>query len=101
MNQHASICGGFGPCPSDGYNQWDAMRRNSVTGAARRGHCLFRGVLTEQPPAEEIFPVCNCKRKKYFNDEAALTELNKFDDLMRRKRTVKTSHQTKFKQNII
>jgi len=65
VNQHASICGGFGPCPDTAYayNQWDAKRRNSVTG--------------------EIFPLCGCKRKKYFNNEAALTELNKFDDLMR------------------
>ena len=32
---------------------------------------------------KEIFPVCQCRRKKVFNNEAALTELNKFDDLMR------------------
>jgi len=65
VNQHASICGGFGPCPSDqmAFSQWDAKRRNSVTA--------------------EIFPVCQCRRKKVFNNEAALTELNKFDDLMR------------------
>eukprot|EP00913_Durusdinium_trenchii_P028675 g26891.t1 len=42
---------------------WDAKRRNSVSG--------------------DIFPLCPCGRKKYFNNEAALTELNKFDDLMR------------------
>lgn len=34
--------------------------------------------------AKDIFPLCPCGRKKYFNNEAALTELNKFDDLMRR-----------------
>lgn len=37
VNQHASICGGFGPCPDTAYayTQWDAKRRNSVTGAAQ------------------------------------------------------------------
>ena len=37
----------------------------------------------QSAPPKEIFPLCGCKRKKYFNNEAALTELNKFDDLMR------------------
>lgn len=69
VNQHASICGGFGPAPEKSHSSpgefeaWDAKRRNSVSG--------------------DIFPLCPCGRKKYFNNEAALTELNKFDDLMR------------------
>ncbi|CAJ1443500.1 unnamed protein product [Effrenium voratum] len=65
VNQHASICAGFGPCPSaePAWAAWDSKRRNSVTG--------------------EVYPLCSCSTRKYFNDEAALTELNKFDDLMR------------------
>ena len=85
VNQHASICGGFGPCPdtADGYSQWDAKRRNSVTGAAQLQAAAGAAAVQRPCPPKEIFPLCGCKRKKYFNNEAALTELNKFDDLMR------------------
>lgn len=87
VNQHASICGGFGPCPSDpmAFSQWDAKRRNSVTGAARSqfGSLVGQSLGVSAFALKEIFPLCQCRRKKVFNNEAALTELNKFDDLMR------------------
>jgi len=64
VNQHASICGGFGRKPEDevAAAAWEAKNRDTVTG------------LT--------YPLCRCKEKKYFNDTPDLCELNKFDDMM-------------------
>ena len=66
VNQHASICGGFGRAPPEGtaaYLRWDSGRRDTVT--------------------REVFSVCHCEEPKRFNhnfpDES---ELNKFDDMM-------------------
>jgi hypothetical protein len=66
VNQHESICGDFGPCPTVGtleYEEWLAKARDSVT----------------QAP----FFTCDCCAPKYFNDQPDLCELNKFDDMMR------------------
>jgi hypothetical protein len=66
VNQHASICGGFGPMPNPGTEQfaeWDANRRDTVT--------------------QEEFQVCRCGERKIFNDEPAGCEINKFDSMMR------------------
>lgn len=65
VNQHASICAGFGSPPpedSDQYDQWVAKACDSVT--------------------QKPFKACDCQTTKYFNNEPALTELNKFDDMM-------------------
>merc|ERR1719401_314701 len=66
INQHAGICGGFGPPPdqeSTSYLEWDAKRRDSVSG--------------------EKFAVCSCRQPKAFNDTPSTCEMNKFDDMMR------------------
>jgi hypothetical protein len=65
VNQHAGICSGFGNPPppgSDTFKDWDEKRRDSVT--------------------KEIYPVCTCPHPKYFNDQADLCEMNKFNDVM-------------------
>jgi len=67
VNQHASICGGFGKAPVGGSRRaWAAYnrsRRDTVTG--------------------KKYPTCNCCERKFFNDEPEHCELNKFDDVMR------------------
>jgi len=67
VNQHASICNGFGPSPGEdderAYEEWDAKRRDSVTG--------------------EIYPVCPCHEPKISNSDPANCEVNKFDAMMR------------------
>jgi len=65
INQHSSICGGFGPPPPEGTPErlrWEAMRRDTATGC-------------------EV-PVCDCCQPKHFNDDFLECELNKCDDLM-------------------
>lgn len=65
VNQHAGICGGFGPKPEEGtafFSKWDASRRDSVTGA--------------------VFSTCCCKHPKYFSDQPLPCEMNKFDDML-------------------
>jgi hypothetical protein len=63
VNQHASICGGFGPAPKgQEFLEWDRKRYDSVTG--------------------ELYPLCRCATPKFFNADCDLTELNKFDPLM-------------------
>ncbi|CAE7904858.1 unnamed protein product [Symbiodinium microadriaticum] len=65
INQHASICGGFGPEPPHGTHEWAAWNRrryDSVTG--------------------EAFMPCNCQVEKVFSHTDARSELNKFDDMM-------------------
>ena len=65
INQHASICGGFGPEPPQGTPEWAAWNRrryDSVTG--------------------EAFVLCNCQVEKVFSHTDARCELNKFDDMM-------------------
>ena len=62
INQHASICSGFGPEPPDGTREWKAWnskRYDSVTG--------------------EAFPLCDCRTEKVFSHTDARCELNKFD----------------------
>eukprot|EP00435_Cladocopium_sp_Y103_P071833 s163_g38.t1 len=66
VNQHASICGGFGPEPDwqndpEKWKSWDRSHYDSVSHTA--------------------FPVCSCEEPKHFNASAAC-ELNKFDDMM-------------------
>jgi len=66
INQHASICGGFGPQPAVGtpaFEAFDAKRRDTVTGL--------------------IFQVCPCSTEKHFNGHKDVCELNKFDSMMR------------------
>eukprot|EP00931_Biecheleriopsis_adriatica_P111919 TRINITY_DN8639_c0_g1_i1.p1 TRINITY_DN8639_c0_g1~~TRINITY_DN8639_c0_g1_i1.p1 ORF type:complete len:743 (+),score=83.46 TRINITY_DN8639_c0_g1_i1:286-2229(+) len=65
VNQHASICGGFGPSPPEGteqYREWDRKRHDTVTG--------------------ERYPLCKCSTEKHFNSHRDLCELNKFDPMM-------------------
>jgi hypothetical protein len=65
VNQHASICNGFGPCPESGpeRQEWEMKRRCSVT--------------------HKLLPLCNCGEPKVFSDRPAVCEMNKFDDMMR------------------
>jgi len=70
INQHASICGGFGPAPNpnlDNYDEqleeWQSKQLDTVTG--------------------EQFPLCECTETKAFNDQPDRCEINKFDDMMR------------------
>lgn len=66
VNQHASICGGFGPEPLPGtrtHENWERGRRDSVTGL--------------------VFQTCPCAEPKHFNESPEECELNKFDDMMR------------------
>lgn len=65
VNQHASICGGYGPEPAEGtpeWKVWDKKRHDSVS--------LQR------------FPLCSCNETKIFSHHDAACELNKFDDMM-------------------
>lgn len=64
INQHASICAGFGAPPEDpeAFAKFDAKRRDSVT--------------------KKIYRTCTCETTKYFNDARDLCELNKFDAMM-------------------
>lgn len=65
VNQHASICGGFGPAPPKGTperDNWEASTRDTVT--------------------LDKYPVCDCHEQKFFNDQPTACELNKFDDMM-------------------
>jgi len=65
INQHASICGGFGPEPvgdPEAFAVFDRKRRDTVTG--------------------KIYRTCTCESKKYFNDDRDQCELNKFDAVM-------------------
>ncbi|CAK8990477.1 unnamed protein product [Durusdinium trenchii] len=67
VNQHASICGGFGPEPDrvrepERWKCWDRSRRDSVT--------------------DRAFLVCSCQVPKAFDQSDASCEINKFDDMM-------------------
>mmetsp|Transcript_73028 Transcript_73028/g.128990 ORF Transcript_73028/g.128990 Transcript_73028/m.128990 type:complete len:270 (-) Transcript_73028:109-918(-) len=67
VNQHASICGGFGPRPQKyleplRYHEWMRKRYDTVTGKEH--------------------PICDCRQSKYWNDSGPLCEMNKFDDMM-------------------
>ena len=65
VNQHASICNGFGtePAPATAeWHAWDAKRYNSITG--------------------ESYPVCGCNEPKVLSNKEPTCELNKFDDMM-------------------
>lgn len=66
INQHASICGGFGPEPpalTPEHAVYDRKRRDTVT--------------------TQIYCTCKCRTPKYFNNARDLCELNKFDAMMR------------------
>jgi len=65
INQHASICGGFGPQPRRGTPAFAAWKRKTCDFAGRE-HSL-----------------CDCRQQKIFNDNPIYCELNKFDDMMR------------------
>eukprot|EP00439_Symbiodinium_sp_Y106_P025334 s2529_g3.t1 len=68
INQHASICGGFGPEPpahTPEYAAYDTLRKRRDT------------VTTT------IYSTCKCRTPKYFNNAKDLCELNKFDAMMR------------------
>ena len=65
VNQHASICDGFGSEPLHGtaeWQAWDAKRHSSVTG--------------------ESYPLCSCHEPKIVSHGDPNCELNKFDDMM-------------------
>eukprot|EP00931_Biecheleriopsis_adriatica_P103171 TRINITY_DN7803_c0_g1_i7.p1 TRINITY_DN7803_c0_g1~~TRINITY_DN7803_c0_g1_i7.p1 ORF type:complete len:763 (-),score=89.08 TRINITY_DN7803_c0_g1_i7:362-2650(-) len=65
VNQHASICGSFGPATAEGtlrFAEWQAKHRDTVTG--------------------EVFQLCSCHQPKFSNDQPDQCELNKFDDMM-------------------
>ena len=65
VNQHASICAGFGPEPLQGtaeWNAWAKKRCDSVTG--------------------EMFSLCDCTVQKVLSHTDPRCELNKFDDMM-------------------
>lgn len=53
VNQHASICGGYGPepAPGPGWAAWDRKRYDSVSG--------------------ERFPLCGCQEPKVFSHRDA------------------------------
>lgn len=64
VNQHAGICGGFGRIP-DGTVQraeWLHKRRDSVS--------------------RREYTACDCQEPKFFADQPARCEMNKFDDMM-------------------
>eukprot|EP00930_Biecheleria_cincta_P016710 TRINITY_DN13489_c0_g1_i3.p1 TRINITY_DN13489_c0_g1~~TRINITY_DN13489_c0_g1_i3.p1 ORF type:complete len:400 (+),score=50.64 TRINITY_DN13489_c0_g1_i3:72-1271(+) len=67
INQHASICGGFGPAPPESapeleLQEWERKTRDTFT--------------------NERYALCRCTEPKYFNDQPAQCELNKFDEVM-------------------
>lgn len=65
VNQHAGICGGFGPQPPEGspeFCEWVAKKRDSVTGRE--------------------MAVCTCREPKFFSSSPVECEMNKFDDMM-------------------
>ncbi|CAE6916950.1 unnamed protein product [Symbiodinium natans] len=65
VNQHASICAGFGPEPppkSRAWKEWNMKRHDSVTG--------------------KVYPLCDCNVEKHVSHGDARCELNKFDDMM-------------------
>jgi len=65
VNQHASICDGFGPEPQENthaWKVWDRTRHDSVS--------------------LERFPVCSCEEEKVRSYKDPTCELNKFDDMM-------------------
>eukprot|EP00913_Durusdinium_trenchii_P012032 g11304.t1 len=65
VNQHASICGGYGPEPPEGtlrWVEWDAKRHDSVS--------------------SQRFELCNCQEPKRLSHCDAACELNKFDDMI-------------------
>lgn len=66
VNQHASICGGFGQAPPEGtreYEGWDRSRRDTAT--------------------KQLLPSCSCEEPKLLNKtNPQECELNKFDDMM-------------------
>ncbi|CAE8718968.1 unnamed protein product [Polarella glacialis] len=64
VNQHASICGGFGPAPLEGTQEHATHERKKRDAF---GHLL---------------PVCTCRQPKHFNSSPLECELNKFDDMM-------------------
>lgn len=80
VNQHASICDGFGPEPAantDAWKAWDKSSRDSVS--------------------LERFPVCCCVEPKIRGDRDPMNELNKFDDMM----AFRQKHTSGFGQLIV
>ena len=66
VNQHASICGGYGPEPPEDtpeWQAWDQKRYDSVS--------------------LQKFPLCRCSQPKILSHANPACELNKFDDMMR------------------
>ena len=65
VNQHASICAGFGPDPpkdTAAWHAWDKKRYDSVS--------------------MKEFPLCDCSQPKILSHMNPACELNKFDDMM-------------------
>jgi hypothetical protein len=62
VNQHAGICGGFGPQPAEGAarRRFEKNRRDTAT--------------------NEVFELCHCRTPKVFSGDQC--EMNKFDDMM-------------------
>jgi hypothetical protein len=65
VNQHAAICGGFGPAPPEGTENHAAWLRKSADSVTK-----------------ETFPLCTCNQPKFFSDCPVECEVNKFDCLM-------------------
>ncbi|CAE8624028.1 unnamed protein product [Polarella glacialis] len=66
INQHASICSGFGTPPDEGtpqFARWDTSRRDSVTG--------------------DLFQACPCGQQQHWASTSPdRCEMNKFTDMM-------------------
>ena len=65
VNQHSSICGGFGPEPpqdSSDHAEWKTKTRDVV--------------------AQTTCVLCDCREPKFWNYSRDECELNKFDDVM-------------------
>jgi len=64
INQHASICGDFGPAPPRTSREYAVWRRKAHDSAG------------------DAHPLCDCRQEKIFNDRPVECELNKFDSMM-------------------
>ena len=74
VNQHASICGGFGPCPDTAYaySQWDAKRRNSVTGAAGLQAATVSSVSSQLQSAQGDLPTMRLQEEEVLQQRSCL-----------------------------
>ena len=66
VNQHASICGGYGPTPPKNAPEWEAWNKKRYDSVSL-----------------QKFSLCYCLEPKILNHSNPACELNKFDDMMR------------------